>query len=173
MNPDSAIRPWLLAVGAQFGIREAHNYIWADASTRPQEPYFTYRITKGRPTQKSINRDDEADGYTAKHRAWKNHETTVRIKIYREVNGIDILEKCAIAAQMDDRIKTHFKKSGCAFREVSEDIEDESPDSDQLTNSDYRDQIRQKMDVVFFDTILVEMSEENGIVETLVINTGI
>lgn len=173
MNPDSAIRPWLIAVGAKYGIRQAYNYRMPDPSTRTQEPYFTYRVLRSRKTASQYERHMEKDGYTAIWGGKGDHETIIRIKLYREVNGVEILSKCAISAQVTEPLKQHFLKSGCAFREIYEDIEDESPDEITISDGDFRDQIVQRMDVLFYDTVWSEIRETNGIVETLDFDLGL
>lgn len=173
MNPDSAIRPWLIAVGRQYGIRQAYNYRMPDPTTRTQEPYFTYRVMRGRQQTTQFQRHMSKDGYTAIWGGMQSHDTIVRIRLYREVNGVEILAKCAISAAVAEPLKIHFKKSGCAFKGIYEDIEDESPNENDITDGDFLDQIVQRMDVVFHDDIWSEFRETNGIVETLDLDLGL
>lgn len=173
MNPDTAIRPWLLAVGKQFGIRLAYNYNFPDQSARPQEPYFTYRVLSSRPVNGTVERDLEQDGYDALWGARQSEETIVRIRLWREVNGIQILEQCAMLAAVCQPLKFHFKKSACAYQEIYGDVVDESPDESTIVDGDFTDHIVQRMDVVFNDTVSVQLRETNGIVETLNIDLGL
>jgi hypothetical protein len=174
MNPDSAVRPWLLSVGKQFGINEAHNHRWADASTRPQVRYFTYKVLSSVPDNDTAFRDNKSDGYAAIWKQWKSHKTTVEIYLHRELNGVEILSQCALAAQCVEPIKKHFNKSTCSFLKITDDgITDETPGELDLSDSCYTDKIKQKMTVVFNDTIGVEIRQENAVVETLDISLGL
>lgn len=170
MNPDSAIRPWLIAAGQQYGIREAYNYRYPDHSTRPCEPYFTYRVLRSRPGERVAERTRTAEMYTAVWTGKRTMETIIRIRLYREVNGVEVLTQCANIAQVAEPIKRHFLKSGCAFKEIYEEIEDESPDEISITDGDFKDQIVQRMDVVFTDDVWGSLKETNGVVETLDFN---
>lgn len=172
MNPDSAIRPWLLACGKQFGIRQAYNYCLPDQSARPQEPYFTYRILKSTPANGSVIRDMQRDEYDAIWGARQDQETTVRIRLYREVNGVEVLQQCAMLAETAEPLKRFFKRSACAFKEISGDVTDESPSEKSITQGDFTDQIVQQMDVVFNDVVSAQLRETNAIVETLEIDLG-
>jgi hypothetical protein len=173
MNPDSAVRPWLLTVGKQFGIRVAENYIWPDASTKPREPYFTYRVLSGQPVEGNVKKSGDKDGYTVIWAGWQSQETKVEIKLHREMNGVQILTQCAIAAMACEPIKRHFDKSGCRLKGIDESVEDQTPPELDMTNGDYKDQIVQRMVVTFNDNVSVEIREENGVVDTLEMDLGL
>lgn len=178
MNPDTAIRPWLRACGETFGVNEVHNYHWPDASTRPQEPFFVYKIIETASAQdghtkfKSVPDQSNAP-YTSRTTGEKQHETTVRIDLYRSINGVQELAKCCIAAEVSDTIKEFFKESGCAFKKISEQVEDMTPEYDALTAGDITDQIHHRVDVVFYDNIQFSLDETNNVVEEINLSVGL
>lgn len=174
MNPDTAIRPWLRACGKLFGVNEVHNYHWADASTRPQEAFFTYKSIRAKSTQDGVQVSKSADeNYTATTSGWKTHHTVIRIDLYRSINGVQELAKCCIAAEFHAPIKEHFKKSGCSFSEIYSDVEDLTPEYDALTAGDITDQLHQRVDVLFNDNISIGFAEINNEVETITIDLGL
>jgi hypothetical protein len=176
MNPDTAIKPWLETVGRQFGIRRAYNFRHSDPSTGSQEPYFTYRILRATPkSAQPVRTNDvsDTDEYAVLWSGWRNYETVVRIRLFREINGVMILAKCADQAQICEPIKRHFDKSSCAFRGILEDIEDETPDDIDLTSGDCLEFFRQRMDVIFNDTVSSVTKEKNGVVNDIDINLGL
>lgn len=173
MNPDSAIRPWLLLGGKKHGVTEAHNYRWADASARVQEPYFTYRVIRARQLSNAIERQHDKTDYTANLKAWQPWETTVRIELFRCINGAQVLAECCILAKMSDTAKSFFKRSGCAFREVYEDLEDLTPDVTEIVSGDLTEHYHQRIDVVFNDNITATLDEENYVVEAINIDLGL
>ncbi len=73
MNPHKTVKLWILACGKQYGIEKAFEYIWPDASSRPEIMYCTYQFVSGVPTQegqgdmsaKVYSDDDRARGTIA------------------------------------------------------------------------------------------------------------
>jgi hypothetical protein len=102
MNPNTVIKPWLEAVGSNFGNAKAYDYRLADADTRPQHEYFTYKIMsmdedESLPERKYTRSDNLL------HRKIANQWiTTVRIDLHRSQNGMVELAKCCMVANDDN-----------------------------------------------------------------------
>lgn len=173
MNADKAIRPWLVAVGTQYGVRQAYPYRVPDPSTRTQEPYFTYRVLRSRATSTQSNKQMSKDGYTAIWGGWRTMDTIVRVKIYRMESGIEVLTQCAVMAEIAEPIKRILDKGSCRFKSIYEDLEDETPDDINVTDGDYKDQLVQRMDVIFSDNVYSSIRETNGVVETINSDLGL
>lgn len=167
MNPHTVIRPWLIAVGSLTGIREAHEYRWSDASTRQNVEYFTYQVMSMLPEKTTPQNYHDSEGYTLKRISQESYITTVQIDLHRSENGMVELAQCAIAARdKNENIKAIFRTDSCDFRSCVK-IENltESQDDEFGLSENYH----HRMIVEFYDNIRVEFSEENEIVEDIVI----
>lgn len=138
MNPNETIKPWLLACGKSLGIREAHEYLWKDASTRPQEPYFVYRTlgTKpdpGLPVERRTLTAEEWDVVIAGGRHWP---IVVEIRLFRAENGMADLAACACAAGIDPDIISIFKRQGVEYKDCIK-IDNVSTATATITNFEF------------------------------------
>jgi hypothetical protein len=116
MNPNETIRPWLLACGAQFGIRQAHEYIYPDAETRQTESYCTYQSVNGAQSQVGIEDLTTANAaYTANIKGAREHVQRWQIDLYCSQNGLYELEAFCIAADQNQALRNIFDSGGCAF----------------------------------------------------------
>jgi hypothetical protein len=167
MNPNTSIRPWLLAVGRQFGINQAHDYQWNDASTRPQEEYFTYRITGARPDQDgAVDQTSDAGNNIANRSAWQRWVNTIQIDLYRSENGMAELAACIIAAQTNESIQALFQRSACSFFRITENAKNLTE-----VDSDYRkEDLHHQITVEFYDHPSVSMEEVDAVVDEVIIN---
>lgn len=115
MNPNTTIRPWLLACGKQLGIREAHDYRWPDAKSRQVETYCTYQLMSSVPDQEGHESLDTKTDHTAHRRSVQQWLTTVQIDLYNDQNGLYNLASFAVAADGNPAIRAIFAGT-CAFR---------------------------------------------------------
>lgn len=116
MNPNRAIRPWLLACGGQFGIRHAFDYRWPDEDTRPEEFYCTYQSISGVPAQTGWQGDKEITNTNDVTRSgMKQHTQTYQIDLYNSQDGLYELEAFCVAAQFSPALRELFAAEGCEF----------------------------------------------------------
>jgi hypothetical protein len=162
MNPDTAIRPWLLAVGEQFGIREAHEYRWADADTHPGVMYFTYRVLRSSKNDDGLLDITTADGNDAINAAAQEWNTLVQVDLYRSQGGIGELASCCLAAQDDDSITGIFDAHGISFVDLIED-----PNDDQTSWDDEEIKYHHRMICRFFEFANYELRETNKVVQAM------
>lgn len=165
MNPDRSIRPWLLAAGKQFGIREAHDYVWPDADTRQDEMYFTYQVVSMRELEEGKRNLNSKTVNTAEWHIIKAMKTFVQIDLYRSQNGMEELAAIVAAEQGIPSIKRLLP--GCALKSIVS-IENESKITDEETYYHMR------MICEFEENIEYELNENNGTVDdveyTLTVN---
>ena len=129
------IRDWLVACGATFGCREVHHYRWADAATRPEVPYMTYRVIRAVPEGVAIRgaRTSGLPGeepHTVNSESHQQFRTTVRVDLYNSAFGLGWLAKCGIACEKEQAIKSIFRRANIGFREIV-DIEDLTDEDDE------------------------------------------
>jgi hypothetical protein len=117
MDPNTTIKLWLLAVGDEYDIHQAHEYRWPDASTVPQVPYFTFRQVSARFLQDrgAQNLSTVDASKTVTHRYSREAEQTYRIDLYRSEDGLMELMEAAIAAEKMPSIMAIFEAGGCSF----------------------------------------------------------
>ncbi len=169
MNPNKVIRPWLQTCGKQFGINEAFDYRWADASTRQQDMYFTYRIIRSVPAQDGTEKKNtkEVDNTTLNRITWKQFITTVQVDLHRSQNGMEELAACVIAAHDHPNIKKTMSENGCSFIGLSA-IENLTADTDDELIEKYH----HRMLVDLYDRVSIEFQESNEVVQTLNVTLG-
>jgi len=170
MNPNTVIKPWLRAVGKQYGINQAHEYRWTDADTRQQDMYFAYRIIGSRPTQDGVQTTKVKTGATntdSKEVTWQRWTTRVRIDLWRSENGMAELSACCIAATENSEIQRLFAKDGCSFLELVS-MENLTVETDQLKTED----IHHRMVVDFYDQIQVSFTKINNVVNEINVTLG-
>ena len=159
MNPNSTIRPWLLACGKQYGIREAHDHRWPDAETRQHEAYIEYRLLSMEPAQEGTQDMTTASTYTAVHKGYQLWRTTVEVVLYNAQDGLYILASCCVAAEHNPNVRQLFDGQ-CEFRRAIS-VTDES----EIYDDEIR--YRHRMLCTFFVNVEHELSESNGVVEKI------
>lgn len=162
MNPDTAIKPWLLAVGKQFGINEAHEIRWADADTRNEEMYFTYRIRKMSKDDDGLLDRTTADGNDSIQGAAQQWMTLVQVDLYRSQGGLGELAACCVAAQDPGPIFSILEAHGVAYIDNIEE-----PDDDDTTWDDERIDYHHKMTCRFFEFAEYGIRNTNGVVQAM------
>ncbi len=157
MNPLTTIRPWLLATGKQFGIREVHEIRWHDADNKPGEMYCTWRImgSEDEPGE-DVHNLTTASGYNASSKYAQSWLTTVQIDLYNSQNGIyELASMCA--GLHHQTIKNLFVHDAFYSKVVT----------DQSTFDDERINYHHQLVCVFRETIANEITVTNGVVETI------
>lgn len=160
MNPNETIRIWLLACGKQFGIDQAHEYRWPDASTRPHVMYFTYQSLSGQKNQTGHNELSSASGYDTTMSGSQSHRQLYQIDLYNSEDGLYELEACCVAAQKSQVIRKLFRDGGCAFVELV------SVDNKTRFDGDRVDH-HFTATVAFLENVEISLTEVNGMVEMI------
>ena len=166
MNPHTSIKLWLLAAGQQFGINEAYYHVAPDPSSRPVGPYCVYRLPSTVSIEKGIEYIKAKDGTTVSIRTRKRHLTTVEVDLYRREGGLLDLAAIAIAAEAEGAIFRLLKSEGVAFEELL-GVEELTPREIQ---GDLIEHYHQRMTCTFNETIGHNMTEANGVVNTIILH---
>jgi hypothetical protein len=164
MNPNSVIRPWLLACGAQFGVRYAFDYRWPDWDTVQEEPFFTYRLQSSDPDQTGfLIQADEKSGNNHVRTACKQHITSVDIRLYNAEDGLYILGACGLGAEMSQTLRDLFGSKGVQFYEI---------DNLQTNSQEADDEIFyvHSMQARFYERVELSLTATNGAVDEIKIN---
>jgi hypothetical protein len=159
MNPLTTIRPWLLATGKQFGIREVHEMRWHDADNKPREMYCTWRIMN------SIDEGDDdvvfnlstASGNNLVSKYAETTLTTVNIDLYNSQNGVYEL-KSMCAGIHHQSIRALFEEKAALISKVV---------TDESTWDDERIDYHQQAVLVFRENVANQITETNGVVTTI------
>lgn len=160
MNPNTTIRPWLLACGKQFGIRKAFDFRWADSENRQEEVYCDYRMTSAAPEEAGQHNLSYAVGYDHHRKGCMSYLITVEINLYNAEDGMYILEGFGVMAHHSEPLRRIFKNAGVAFVEVL-NITDQSLFDDEEVEHHHR------MVCTFRENAEMELTEVNAIVETI------
>ncbi len=158
MNPLTTIRPWLLATGKQFGIREVHEMRWHDADNKPDEMYCTWRImgSEDEPGE-DVHNLTTASGYNAASKFAESWLTTIQIDLYNSQNGIyELASMCAGLNHVT--INALFEEKAALY---SKEVIDQSTFDDERINYHHQ------LNCVFRETIANELTETNGVIETI------
>ena len=162
MNPNSTIRPWLLACGKQYGIFQAHDYRWADDETRQYSMYFTYKITGSSPFQVGVEDMNSLTVNTVHFKGVQKWFTDVEITLYNSQDGMYELASCFVGAQAVPSIRA-------VFNDVCS-----PPRKPVVTNAsiEHDDKIEyiHKMTVQFEEDVEFTIDEANGSVDQVNIN---
>ena len=158
MNPNTTIRPWILACGKQFGIRSAFNYRWPDADNKPNEKFCTYVIKSSRPESDTVLNMDTASGYDQVQRGSQTCLTTVIVEMHNSQNGLHELDSFCVAAQNHDSLTTFFEDHASIYDWEVEDITDFD---DEEINP------RQRLTVVFRENVEHVLTNANGVVTSM------
>ena len=111
MNPNTTIRPWILACGKQFGIRHAYEYRWPDAENLPLDMYCTYRLKSCNPESDAMLNLDEASGNTAVQKGSQSWVTEVVIDLHNSQNGLYELSSFCVALMNHQSIGALFENN--------------------------------------------------------------
>lgn len=160
MNPNTTIKPWLLACGKQFGIRKAFDFRWADSENRQEEVYCDYRMASATPEEVGQHNLSYANGYDHHRKGCMSYLITVEINLYNAEDGMYILEGCGVMAHHSEPLRRIFKNAGVAFVEVL-NITDQSLFDDEEVEHHHR------MVCTFRENAEMELTEVNAIVETI------
>ena len=158
MNPNTTIRPWILACGKQFGVRYAFNYRWPDADNKPNEKFCTYVIKRSIPESDVVLNMDTGDGNDQVQRGSQSCLTTVIIEMYNSQNGLFELNSFCVAAQNHDSLDAFFEDNASIYEWDTEDITDFD---DEEINP------RQRLTVVFSENVEHVLTNPNGVFDTL------
>ncbi len=158
MNPDTSIRPWLLACGAQYGIREAHDYRFPDAKTRQHEMYCTYKMISSEPNQVGYQDLSTKSGYDVSWKSVQKWYTIVEIDLYNSQDGLFELASFVVAQNNKD-ISAIFNDQ-CSLIDVVSLTNESTFDDERI---DYH----HKLIVRFEEDIEFVLDEINAIVETI------
>ena len=160
MNPETTIRPWLLACLDQFGCKRVEDYRWSDPSTRPEAVYCHYMMVSSEPNETGY-RDLTADpspSYNVNTRYGQAHTTTIQIDLYISPNGLYELAACAVGARTQKN--TQIFEDYCAFKEVQ-----------SVTNeSEYDDEdiyYHHRMICTFNENIEISITDINAFVDQI------
>ncbi|MCP4604490.1 MAG: hypothetical protein GY847_28870 [Proteobacteria bacterium] len=165
MNPQIHLRNWLLACGDQFGIRQAHEDIWDDESTRPKHSYFEYKVISSEPIHVGFSDESTADSYNLSWQGVQWWNTKVEVNLYRRPDGIAELAACCIAAQYNDQIIALFDEQASFVGVESLTNETEIFDG----QIDYH----MKLVCTFEDQMEFELSETNGVIDTMIVTDAL
>jgi len=133
MNPDSTIRPWLVACGQYFGANDAYLYRLPDSKSRLETEYFTYEIVKMKPNINGKIRKTEALGdYGSTRAAVQPWTAIVQISIFNSENGMAELAECCVAAVDDTDIISIFKTGKVAFKSAISISDETEMNDDRL-----------------------------------------
>ena len=166
MNPNTTIKPWLLACGKQLGIRQAHDYRWPDADTRQAEKYCTYRLMTSVPTQEGHESLNTATDHTAHRRSVQQWLTTIQIDMYNVEDGLYDLASFAVAADGNPAIRAIFGKK-CAFRQALQVV--------NLTEADNDSDIRyhHQLTCTFIENPEITIDDANAVVDGILTNIDV
>jgi len=154
MNPLVTIRPWLLATGQQFGIREVHEIRWHDADNKPREMYCTWRLMgsedEGGEDIHNLTTASDNDAVSKYAESWL---TTVQIDLFNSQNGIyELASMCA--GINHETIKLLFVHAALYSKTIT----------DESTYDDERIYYHHRLVCVFRENISNTITETNGVV---------
>lgn len=166
MDPNTTIRPWLLACGNQYGINEAFYLRWPDESTRPETMFFTYRFVgmqSGQPASYNLN---SGDGYSATYRTAQPWKTRVRIDLYNSRDGLYELASCCAGLDGIEILQRIFKDGGVGGFEIVELEDDTEYDADEIV-------YHQHIELDFNENVELSLSFDNEVVEEILFTLNI
>jgi len=164
MNPNTTIRPWLLACGKQYGINEAFYIRWPDESTRPETMFFTYKLES---TQRQDGPDtidiNEGSGYSATYKSIQPFITRVRVDLYNSEDGLYELASCCAALSGIDILIRAMRDKGLALYDIV------SIDDDTVAD-DFEINHHQFAVIDFVENVEIDLTFENEVVEEILYN---
>ncbi len=160
MNPNTTVKPWLLACGKQFGVNDAREYRYPDAKARAkQDPYFTYALSAAIPQQVGHQDLTTKTSYVANRKGYQKHFFTATIDLWDSQDGLYELAAIAVAAQQNPIIRAVFAQQ-CEFNEVQSI-------TDLTTFDDDRINYHHQMICTFDVNVEFSLDETNAVVEEI------
>jgi hypothetical protein len=159
MNPNTTIRPWLLACGEQFGIRQAHEYRWSDAKTRQHEMYCTYQIISSTPRDSGTRDMSSSSGYDVSVKGIQQWVTRVQVDLYNSQDGLYELAAFCVGADHVPAIRSIFGGK-CAFIGAVS-VDDYSEFDDAVV--DYH----QRLICDFYENVEISITDVNSVVDSI------
>lgn len=160
MNPNSTLRPWILACGRQFGIRSAHDYRYPDYDTRNREMFCTYKLVSEAPMQKGVLDLTGTTENTVNRSGSQAHRVTVQLDLYNSQDGMYELSAFGVAANKCQAIRKIFRDHGCSFLEVVK-VDNASTFDDDIVNYHH------VMTCTFEEMVEISLDEVNGVVKEI------
>ena len=159
MNPNTTIRPWILACGKQFGIRRAYEYRWADKNNNPLEIHATYRLTNMRPElANAVQNFDTASSYTAVQKGSQTWLTDAVIDLYNSQDGLYELSSFCVALKNHATVEALFEDKAALYEYNVEDLTD---------FDDQEIRYHHRLNCTFRETVVHVLNNANGVVETI------
>jgi hypothetical protein len=120
MNPETTIRPWLIACNSEGGIGAVDFFDTAAPESDDLNIYFVYTVYAAVPNhERPIAKQKSAEGsYDATVSGAQEWTWNVKIEIFNSQNGLAELAGIAVAAEIDQDLKNLFKASGVKFKDV-------------------------------------------------------
>ena len=118
MNPNTTIRPWLLACSLEgnIGAVEAFEIGAPDMSGKEEEIYFVYTVKSGKPKTDSLpintSRLPATGVYDVVVSGSKEWKTRVEVELFNSQNGMSELAGCFTAAFIDQDLMNLFTAHG-------------------------------------------------------------
>lgn len=165
MNPNKAIKRWLEACSTAFSKAKAYDYIYPDASTRPEVEYFTYKIMSMDDDDTIPENQNTRTGDTLNRKSSAQWKTEVQIDLHRSEDGMAELARCAMCAKdKNSNIQSIFRRSGVGFVEclgiTNETIEQED-------RPGLKENYHHRMRCVFNDRLTISFEEKNQVVDAV------
>lgn len=160
MNPNTVLRPWILACGAQFGIRRAFDYRWPDPESRQHEMYATYQLVSCVPAQDGQQDLSTASGYNVNRKGCQLHRVTCWIDLYNSQDGLYELSAFGVAAHHSPEIRSIFENHGSTYIEAT-DI------SNLSTFDDEEILYHHRMTCTFYEYVEISLTEVNALVTSV------
>jgi len=119
----AGIKQWLTACGQTYGCDRVYHYRCPDPSTRPEEPYLTYRElralsdTPAMRGAKSVDIDGRPDN-TTRTRTVKDFRVQIQVDLYNSEFGLGWLLKTATAAEKEQSIKNIFYRANLGWEDL-------------------------------------------------------
>lgn len=95
---NDAIRDWLLLVGAEYSVREAHYIKRPDDSLKPVRNWFTYRFDSSVATGGVHDLSTDAGSNVADMEFSQTFERLLTISCHGSADGLEIIEALLVSA---------------------------------------------------------------------------
>lgn len=166
MDPNTTIRPWLLACGNQYGINEAFYLRWPDESCRPETMFFTYRfegMSSGEPAKYNLS---TGSGYSANYKSVGPWLTRIRVDLYNSQDGLYELASLVEAIKGIPPITALFKAQNIGGHILDELEDDTDYDADEI-------EYHQHLVVSFHENVEFALTFDNEVAEEILFTLNI